>query len=492
MNPVIIIPTYWTDAAHASGGYDHATLIDDPAPELERCLSSLENVRGVIRTCMILTAPGEVAAQARQRVDAIASAHPQLSPMVVGQAEAGRVLSAVADLAPTMPGDCLSLRGYGAIRNLGLAVAAILGHDVVVFLDDDELTLDDSFLLDAVYGLGNLTRQGEPIVAKSGYFLNAKGSCYADANVPWYDRHWNKNAEFNEWMRQAMTAPRISRSNHVCGGCMALHAEAFTRVAFDPFITRGEDTDYLINMRFYGLDVWFDNRWRVEHLPPGTVSPSQRFAQNVYRWIYERAKLQFAASIIGFNRVTSTSLMPYPGRWVSPAVDERAKKTALRRAVGTSEHAAYFDIWRHGIQEARRAAEENKSRYLAFQTWWPALMEALWDDRELSLELLSTAIPKELRELVAPEATAFIVGGGAGAALWSLSEPDEAIAEKDVDSEVASAVDAAVGDVASAVQGEVDAAVLGEAAVEGVATAEPGDAARPVAGAKRAESEDEA
>ncbi len=455
MNPVIVIPSYWTDEAHAEGAYDHATYLSDERAELARCLESLEQVRGVIRTCILLVAPDEVEVEARRRVDAIASEHPGLAPVVVGAPEHARLREAVALAAPTLPGDCVSLRGYGAIRNLGLLVAAVLGHDVCVFMDDDELALDDTFLLDAVYGLGNLTRQGEPIVAKSGYFLNEHGSCYAAADDAWCDRDWNKAAEFNEWMRQAMTAPRISRSNHVCGGCMALHAEAFTRVAFDPYITRGEDTDYLINMRFYGLDVWFDNRWRVEHRPPRTTVPSRRFAQNVYRWIYERAKLQFAASIIGFNRVTPSSLMPYPGTWVSPAVDENARKTAFRRAIATNEHAAYLDIWRHGISDARASAEASKSRYLAFQTWWPALMEALWDRRDLGLELLASGIPRAIREQVTPEATAYIVGGGEAAeALWAMAEPDEAIAGKDVDLEVMSAVDEAVEGVASAVSGE--------------------------------------
>ncbi len=56
-------------------------------------------------------------------------------------------------------------------------------------------------------------------------------------------------------MKKALSGTRISRSNYVCGGLMALHARAFTRVAFDPFITRGEDLDYLFNMRMFGYDV---------------------------------------------------------------------------------------------------------------------------------------------------------------------------------------------------------------------------------------------
>ena len=372
-----------------------------------------------------------------------------------------------------MPGDCVSLRGYGAIRNLGLAVCAILGHDVAVFLDDDEVVLEDTFLLDAVYALGQVTRQGEPVMAKSGFFLNAEDSCYANENVRWYDRDWNKHAQFNQWMRTAMSTTRISRSNHVCGGCMAIHAEAFTRVAFDPYITRGEDLDYLINLRFYGLDMWFDNRWRVKHLPPGSYLPARRFAQNVYRWIYERAKLQFAASIIGFNRVTPSSLMPYPGTWMSPDIDDRARKTAFRRAIGTPEHGAYLEIWRHGIEEARESAEAAKRNYLAFQTWWPTLMEALWDRRGLGLQILAAGVPKELRELSRPDATAVIVAGAEEQGeLWTEREVEETIVLQDVDEAAAEAVDSAVEAVVATVSEEV----ANETLVESLA-GEPGASA---------------
>mgnify|MGYP000051938564 CR=1 FL=1 len=98
---------------------------------------------------------------------------------------------------------------------------------------------------------------------------------------------------------------------------MALHARAFTRVAFDPFITRGEDLDYLFNMRMFGYDVWFDNEWTVRHLPPESEKRSPRFMQDVYRWYYERAKLTFAAHQKELIPVTAASLMPYPGPWIS-------------------------------------------------------------------------------------------------------------------------------------------------------------------------------
>ena len=70
----------------------------------------------------------------------------------------------------------MSLRGYGAIRNRGLAVANILAHDSVIFLDADELVLGPDFMKTALYALGQQTRQGLPILAKSGYFFNKDGS----------------------------------------------------------------------------------------------------------------------------------------------------------------------------------------------------------------------------------------------------------------------------------------------------------------------------
>lgn len=68
---------------------------------------------------------------------------------------------------------------------------------------------------------------------------------------------------------QGHAAARACRARiHVCGGCLAVHKEAFRRLAFDPWITRGEDLDYMLDLRMYGSDIWFDNQWVLRHLPP--------------------------------------------------------------------------------------------------------------------------------------------------------------------------------------------------------------------------------
>ena len=258
----------------------------------------------------------------------------------------------------------------------------------MVFLDDDEVVLAPDFMEKALYALGAETRQRLPILAKSGYFYDREGSPLADTSRAGItQRWWTKRIEFNRWMKKALSATRISRSNYVCGGCMALHARAFTRVAFDPFITRGEDLDYLFNMRLFGYDVWFDNAWVVKHLPPESHESAPRFMQNVYRWYYERAKLTYASRKKEYNPVTSASLMPYPGPWISPGLDERVRKTSLARAVFTRERRAYWDIWRHGREDAERYAADNADQYLKFQSFWPSIMDGLWGDISLAAML---------------------------------------------------------------------------------------------------------
>ena len=393
MRPVIVIPTYWAGTraeTWSPGAYDHATDLFSEEPELDRCLASLESVRDLPRVVLLVVCPLSATRDVKLRIDHILLGHPGLDVVVVTNHEASRIMDRVAALAPMASGEGVSLRGYGAIRNMGLAVASILGRDAVVFLDDDEVVLSPDFMERALYGLGQETRQRLPILVKSGYFYDAAGSPLADeSRAPLADRWWTKRSEFNIWMRRALAGTRISRSNYVCGGCLALHARAFTRISFDPFLTRGEDLDYLFNMRLFGYDVWFDNTWAVKHLPPDHSEHCSRFMQNVYRWYYERAKLSYAGRQKEYNQVTPASLMPYPGPWISHELDERVRRTSLARLTCTREHAGYLRVCRRGRADAERYAQENAGKYFRFQSFWPSIMNGLWNDSELASMLES-------------------------------------------------------------------------------------------------------
>lgn len=389
MNPTIVIPSYWSSdqaGLTSPGAYDHATSLVDQRPELDRCLASLEQVRKLPRVIVLLVCPQDELPRIEARVRDVIDRHPSIEVTLVTNREASVIMERVGAIAPKAPGETVSLRGYGAIRNMGLACAAILGHNAVVFLDDDETVLSPDFMERALYGLGNETRQRLPILAKSGYFYDKAGSPLADTTkkAGITCRWWTKRIEFNRWMEGALAGTRISRSNYVCGGCFAVHARAFNRVAFDPFITRGEDLDYLFNMRLFGMDVWFDNAWAVKHLPPEQAEESPRFMQNVYRWYYERAKIAVASRRPELNSVTAAGLMPYPGPWISDGLDERVRKTALARTIFTREHRGYWHIWRHGIDEAHEYARIHERDYLRFVSFWPSIIKGLSGDERLA------------------------------------------------------------------------------------------------------------
>lgn len=396
MNPVIVIPTYWAADPSQPGMYDHATALDEPLPELARCLDSLDQVRGVIRTVILLVASPEAEPSARARVGAIACEHPQLNTLIIGSQEAHIIQGRIATLYPGMSGETISLRGYGAIRNLGLVVAALFGHDVVVFMDDDEVVLSADFLIDAVYGLGQVTRQNVPLYVKTGHFIDEHDSHLASTlSTHLWERWWTKRREFNEWMRGALTGTRISRSNYVCGGCMAIRAEAYSRVAFDPFITRGEDLDYLFNLRLIGLEMWFDSSWYVRHLPPATPDEPNRFLQDVYRWLYERAKLDYASRREDLRQVTPSSLMPYPGSWISPEVEKRIARTALMRVIFGPHRKSNLEILLHGRHEAQEHAERTAGYYFRLLSFWPSVINGVWNDEDVAAAVLSCAAAHE-------------------------------------------------------------------------------------------------
>ena len=418
MSPVVVIPSYWAEgdqpgALGERGVYDYTTPIDKPLPELETCLSSLERVRGVIRVIVLVVCPPECEDSARARVESICRAHPSLNPLIVGAREAAHVERAVGRLAHHLTGETVALRGYGAIKNMGLAVAAVFGHDVVVFLDDDEVVLDEDFLINAVYGLGSLTRQNLRVLIKSGFFVDGFDSPYAEPSEEWSERYWSKAAEFNRVMERAQTsATRVTRSNHLCGGCCALHAEAWSRVPFDPYITRGEDLDYVLNARAFGLDVWFDNAWFVRLQPPEETAPMPSiFMQDVHRWLYEYRKLDALNARRDLRTITPESLRPYPGKWLSPDVRRRVFQTALRRLIMGPDRLSYLRIITRGRLEADRFAQAASTRYLSFAMMWPSIVASLWEDPLLQGALRQTG---EVRPLafVAEKDEAGLEGAG--------------------------------------------------------------------------------
>lgn len=395
MNPVIVIPTYVSSRRRREGGsvlttYDHATPVTQSG-ELPRLLHSLQKVQGIGQIIILVISEPSIENQAAEKIQAQASKYPSLNIAVIGAAELGLIQQRMEQLGLGKLSKEIGLAGYGAIRNMGLVVANTLGFDAIVFLDDDEIVDEADFLQRAMYGLGKLTKKGIPILAKTGYYFNSEGTFLSKSQDKWYNHFWQQGKAFNKMMNKAMHGPRLSRSNHVCGGCLVLHKEAFKRLSFDPWIARGEDLDYMLDLRMYGSDIWLDNQWSLRHLPPETESEGTRFRQDIFRWLYEYRKIEYSRTQIDLLQVKPSSLEPYPGPFLEPGITWRIRLTAFLRSLARPDKRAYRRAAKAAAGEAATYAQRNCSKYFEFQFVWPELMARMENDQILRTALVRSA-----------------------------------------------------------------------------------------------------
>lgn len=394
MNPCIIIPTYvgnkrYKPSIDVLATYDHATPLSHQG-ELPRCLQSLAEV-GVNCPIFVLVVAeqGTEAAASSKTASILLPFTQQLDVRMIDYEVCDRLSLRIDALGLSAIKEGVGLSGYGAIRNLGLIIAAAGNYSECIFVDDDETIDDPDFLENAVYGLGKLTKNGVPVLVKTGYFVDRNGNWKSSQKKAWYNRFWRQGEFFNAWITKAMSGARLSRSNGMYGGLCAIHREAFIRVSFDPWIPRGEDLDYLLNVRMYGGDVWFDNQWQVRHVPPPVRNESQRFRQDIYRWIYEHRKLEYAKSQIDLIQIAPHSLDPYPGPFLEHSIGRRVFLTALLRMLGrASDRKGYFRAALSAQREAKAYAESFCDRYYEFQLGWPQTVSHLMTD-PLSASILS-------------------------------------------------------------------------------------------------------
>jgi len=385
VQPTVIIPTFWTrrrsrGSDRARFNYDHPTPLGEDGT-LPACLRSLEGVDGLGRVVLIVAATEEsIEHAAEDRVREILDDFPGIDSLVCGSAEMGSLHRRMEQLEFADAISGVSLAGYGGVRNVGLIIGSVLGSETLVFLDDDQVITDASFLIRAGEGMGQQDNSGRPVLAKTGYYVDAKGSYTAPGTTAWYDRFWRQNELYNRAMAQALKPPRIKPGNLAFGGCLALHRDMYCNVPFDPWAVRGEDIDYVINSRMHGGDVFFDTEWAVVHQPPAAPSEAGLFKQDVRRFVYTHRKLEFSKSQVDLRQVSAESLSPYPGQLVDSSIHWRATATALLRAVGGAERGAYFSIARTAVPEAQAYARDNCERYFGFQRRWPMLMDRLWED----------------------------------------------------------------------------------------------------------------
>lgn len=267
----------------------------------------------------------------------------------------------------------IDLKGFSKIRNTGLLLAQALKISMVVFIDNDEVIEDPEYLRIASEYI-NQRWNGKLVSGKGGFYLNPDGSILLPLRGLWWDILWDKTRWMNKtYERILKSKDRLVCSPMLLGGNLVLHYRIFQKVPFDPFIPRGEDTDYLLNASQFGFCILFDKELRVKHLHPERTETfyHQELKGDIERFVYERSKLKK----MGF----SLNLDPYPGNFL--------KWSLYHKAILTTFFLSLDYLWKRRFAKAREVLSnlpfifqkrsEDWSNYLRFKKEWQMVMKII-------------------------------------------------------------------------------------------------------------------
>src|SRR6056297_2707395 len=339
MKKVMVVPTYWgrdTKTGWQLGDdiYDHPTPIDQSGT-LPRFLKSLKKLEKDFELVIILcTTTPQIKKEAYQKVKRIIK---ESEPSIKTYLFSTRYLNKIEkyyEQNSSLPIRLFSLSGYSNIRNMCLFTGFLAGGDVVILIDDDEIFNDQDFIHKTTEFIGGRF-YGQTVDAIAGYYVNENDEYYDDVNIePWmtyWDRFGSKSKAFDKIIG---SSPRLKKTPFAFGGLMIIHKNLYKIVPFDPNLTRGEDIDYLINARMFGFNFFLDNKLSILHLPPEKPHPVwQRFRQDMYRFYYEKKKLETQFEKYNMQLVSAEDFDPYPGEFMKKELEDKIFKANIMLAL---------------------------------------------------------------------------------------------------------------------------------------------------------------
>ncbi len=333
MKVCMVIPSYWARESKDGGRagdavYDHPTPLDEDGT-LHRALQSLDVLEDKDFQVVVIAAAtaGDIEDRVEEKVAGIideASGTVDVDIKLFALSHLEEIHSLLQSRGMDEYVPLLQLRGYSNIRNLCLFIPHIFGSDLAVLIDDDEVFEDTKFIGKTKEFIGSLVGD-RTVHAVAGYYLQSDGDkSTMKKRSPWME-YWGQYKVMDEGFdRIIRTEPRLKKTPFVFGGNMVIHRELFTVVPFDPDVPRGEDIDYLINARMFGFSFFLDNKLSIRHLPPSKSHPVwMQLREDIYRFIYERAKLEGQVVKEGMVRVAPEDLDPYPGRFLRSDLEEK-------------------------------------------------------------------------------------------------------------------------------------------------------------------------
>lgn len=388
MKVTMAIPSYW-GRKKSEGWKESDTVYDHPTPmdekgtlgRLLKSISILENKDFNLVILGVSTAQDIQKAVESKVSSIVKESTPEVKTQSFSYSHLAKIHQhlAVNNLEKFIP--LLKLDGYSNIRNLCIFLPHLLGSDIAVLIDDDEIFEDSRFMEKALEFIGG-EHQGERVLAVAGYYINPDNDFFINKEIlPWMT-HWNKIDCMNRAFKEIIgKGPRLKETPFVFGGNMLVHRDLFSAVPFDPTITRGEDIDFLINARMFGFKFYLDNQLSIKHDAPPKPHPEWRkLREDILRFVFEKNKLEAQEPIPGMVGVNAEDFDPYPGEFLKEDLQERIFRSNIMLAMdyfsqGDSKGALEC-MNNISIAKAKSHPEINLFQNLLYlQKIWKELME---------------------------------------------------------------------------------------------------------------------
>ncbi len=342
MRTVVVIPTYWgrkREVGFKEGDiiYDHATPIDEEGT-LGRTLESMKILKKKDFKLVILICPtnNEIERKAEEKARKIVKGVKLDVETYLFTRKTLKKIKRFGRNSQLKENvlSLLSLQGYPNVRNMCIFSSHILNSDVTVLIDDDEVIENPDFMDISREFIGKRV-YGETVYGVAGYYLNEYGNYYDNVNMEPWMTYWNRFGSKSKAFDKIIgCGPRLKQTPFAFGGAMVIHKNLYQIVPFDPQVCRGEDIDYLINAKMFGFNFFLDNKLNIKHLPPKKTHPIwKRTREDIYRFIYEKSKIDSQYEVSNMRTVTAKDFSPYPGEFLTDELENKIFKTNLLLAL---------------------------------------------------------------------------------------------------------------------------------------------------------------
>ncbi|MEE9586186.1 MAG: hypothetical protein V3W09_04720 [Nitrososphaerales archaeon] len=394
---VVVIPTYWGRAGgvrlDGDAVYDHPTPVDEEGT-LKRTLESLNVIDGDF-TLVLIVVPvhpdlnDDVEKQVKSIVSSVERRYRVLIflPNVLKE-----MYNHLEEKIPDI-NQMVNLEGYSQVRNLCILIPYLLGAEKIVLLDDDEIILGSDFLDKATEFIGD-THEGRKTLAKAGYYLQPYGGHRLTGREPWWKRlFFNQKKIMNEAFAIIDAEPRIKDTPFVFGGNMTVDRDLVkVGVPFDPYITRGEDIDYLTNVKTEGYAFVLDRELSIMHKPPPSHHEEWvKLREDIVRFLYVRQKLKEQQKYGAKHPLSIEDLNPYPGYFISSTIRTKIFITCLLLALDYTAKLKLRDAGRtlQSISLILYDYRGDVKKFHRFKKRWIEILPTLASDKSLKQTLTS-------------------------------------------------------------------------------------------------------